>query len=117
MDTLPEPEGRGPNAGQEPEVIGIPLVWAEADMPPVLFANQFVVQYEGGDFVIGFGQATSPILLGLGDERLEEARRISFVPIRMVGRYILNRKGMIEFMGVLQTLLNRFPSTDESKED
>lgn len=89
---------------QQPEM-QIPLSWVNFNETPIAFANQVVCQFQPNEFVVTFGQATGPPLIGTPEEVQEQAKRIEFVPIRTLVRLGMSRARLIELIGVLQANL------------
>jgi len=89
------------------ETVSIPLVWEEADDRSVVFANQFLIQHQPDEFVLTVGQLVPPPLLGTDEEKREQLARVSYVPIRVIGRYGLTRRRIEELIAVLQENLER----------
>jgi hypothetical protein len=87
--------------------ISIPAVYVGAEDIPVLLANQFVVQHDGDEFVLTVGQGVIPILLGSAEEQEEQARMLSYAPIRVVARLGMTRSRVVELIGALQENLDR----------
>jgi hypothetical protein len=84
----------------------VPLVWIDADDFPVSFCNHMLFQLAGpGEYVLTFGHVVPPPILGSVEERLEQAKRISFVPVKTVARVSLTRQRVDELIQVLQTVL------------
>ena len=96
----------------DPEEISLPLVYVDVDESPVVVANQFVIQHEGEQFILTVGQLQPPIILGTSEEKIEQARRLSHVPIRIVGRFGLTRDRLAELIEALQSNLRTY---DEKK--
>jgi hypothetical protein len=92
----------------------VPLVWVGLEDASVVASNQFLGQFSGRDeFVITFGEVTPPPLLGTPEERLEQARQISYVPVRVLARVGLNRHRFEELMEVLKTTLANYDEAEE----
>ena len=71
--------------------VAIPMVWVANEDVPILFANQFVIQHEHDEFLLTVGQLQPPIILGTPEERAEQVKMISYVPVNMVARIGFNR--------------------------
>ena len=82
-------------------------MWEEADDHSVVFANQFLIQHQPDEFVLTVGQLVTPPLLGTDEEKREQLARVSYVPIRAIGRYGLTRRRIEELIAVLQENLER----------
>jgi hypothetical protein len=89
-----------------PSSIQIALSWVGYDEVPVIYANQFLLQYQPeNSFVMGVGQSTPPAMLGSPEELAEQARQIEFVPVRTLTRLALTEEKMKELVAVLQASL------------
>ena len=97
----------------EQDAIRLPLTYLGLEDVPILFANQFVIQHEQNEFVLTVGQLQPPILLGSPDERKEQAKRLTYVPIRVVGRFGLTRQRLAELIEVLQSNLQTYDKKQE----
>jgi hypothetical protein len=89
-------------ADEGKESLQVPVVWTDVDETPILFANQFVSQFQPGEFVLTFGQVSPPVLLGSEEERREQALRLRWIPIKAIARVGLTRARMEELIGVLR---------------
>jgi hypothetical protein len=90
------------------DFVQVPIVWVGIEDVPVYAVNQIVVQHSGAnEFVVTFGELTPPIALGTEEQRREQLRMTSFVPIRPVARVGLNRQRLQELITVLQQNLQR----------
>lgn len=87
------------------DTLRVPLVYVGGEDMPVLLANNFVIQHEQNEFVLTIGQLIPPILLGSREERLEQAKRLSYVPVKIVAKIGLTRQRLVELISVLQTNL------------
>ena len=92
--------------GEEP--ISIPLVWIGAEDTSIVLANSFVIQHEQDEFVLIVGQYTPPILLGSPEERLEQAKKVAYVPVKVVSRIGFTRQRLVELVDVLKTHLEKY---------
>ena len=95
--------------GQRP--IQVPLVWTGVEEQQVLFANQFLCQFNPGltdEFILAFGQVTPPILLGTDEQRLEQARSIPWVPVSAVTRVSMTRQRLEELAIVIRQTLESY---------
>ncbi len=98
---------------QEEDAITLPVTYLGVEDVPILFANQFVIQHEKNEFVLTVGQLQPPILLGSPEERKEQAKRLTYVPIRVVGRFGLTRQRLAELIEVLQSNLRTYDKKQE----
>ncbi len=98
---------------QEEDAITLPLTYLGLEDVPILFANQFVIQHEKNEFVLTVGQLQPPILLGSPDEQKEQAKKLTYVPIRVVGKFGLTRQRLAELIEVLQSNLRTYDEKQE----
>ena len=90
--------------------IQMPLVWDDPDAAEILFVNQILVQRQQDEYVLTFGQQTPPLLMGTtNEERMESAKHIPYVPIRVAVRVGTTRQRLAEFVKLIQTLLDAEP--------
>ncbi len=95
----------------QPERIEVPIVWVGTDEVPVVLANNFFIQFVAPDqdeFVLTVGTIVPPALLGTPEQMAEQARQVSFVPVRAVARLGLTRQRVVELSQVLQTILDQY---------
>jgi hypothetical protein len=98
---------------QQPEPFQVPLVWVGVDEAPIHFTNQMLGQFVGREeLVLTFGQAAPPALLGSYEERLEQMRQISYVPVRVIARLSLTRSRLAEFHRVIGETLDNYDKMD-----
>lgn len=94
---------------EEESGIALPLLFVGMEEVPILYANHFLVQHQqGGEFIITVGQVQGPPLLGTREERIEQAKRLAYVPIRVVARLALTRERMAELIGALEENVKGF---------
>lgn len=93
--------------------IALPLVYVDAEDVPILFVNQFVIQHEGNEFILTMGQIQPPILLGSPEDRKEQAKRLTYVPVKVVARFGMTRNRLIELIKMLQTNLDTYDKRQE----
>ena len=92
-----------------PDRIALPLSWVGYEEFPILYCNQLLIQFQAeSSFVIGFGQATMPPLIGTPEEVAEQAADIEFVPVRTVARVALTPETLREVIAMLQANLENF---------
>ncbi len=82
---------------EQPPGRAIRLLWVDVEGEEITFANQLLVQHIGSEFVISFGQATPPAIIGTPEEQAEMLSRIEVVPIKTVARIGLTAQRMTEF--------------------
>lgn len=93
---------------EEPQRRAIRLLWVDVEAKEIIFANQLLVQHVGSEFVITFGQATPPPIVGTPEEQAEMLERVEFVPVKTVARLGLTAQRMTEFVQVLQQNLSAY---------
>jgi len=98
---------------REQDTISLPVTYLGLEDVPILFANQFVIQYEKNEFVLTVGQLQPPILLGSTEERKEQAKKLTYVPIRVVARFGLTRQRLAELIEALQSNLRKYDKKQE----
>jgi hypothetical protein len=85
------------------EEFNVPVAWIGTEEMPVLATNTAVVQFSAKDeFLLTFGQLAPPILLGDDEQRLEQARMVTFVPVKPVARLGMNRGRVEQLIQALQ---------------
>lgn len=87
--------------------IALPLVWIDPDSIEIQFVNQLVVQHQGDEYILTFGQQSPPMLMGTLEERKGQAEKIPYVPIRTAVRLGTTTKKMREFVNVLGRFLEQ----------
>lgn len=96
----------------DPGFIRVPVVWNAPEDIPMLTANAFVCQFDPQDssglFILTVGQLTPPALTGTPDEVEEQARQVSFVPVKPVLRLGLTHFRLEELAAVLQASLDNW---------
>ena len=97
--------------------IRVPTLWVGESEISVVLANQFNIAHQGVDeFILTIGQVTTPLLIGSDEDKLEQAKNLSYVPIRVVGRITFSRDRLVELIQVLTTNLKRYDSTIKERE-
>jgi hypothetical protein len=87
--------------GEIPERIELPLVWVAPEDLPIELGNQFLIQFDGDNFFLSVGQVSPPTFLGTVEERFAQAQALSFVPVRTLGRYSMNRRNVDQLVDLL----------------
>ena len=98
---------------REQDAITLPVTYLGLEDVPILFANQFVIQHEKNEFILTVGQLQPPILLGSPEERKEQAKKLTYVPIRVVARFGLTRQRLVELVEALQNNLRKYDEKQE----
>ena len=78
------------------------LHWIAFDQTPIMFANQFMVQYEPDEFIVTMGQATGPPVAGTPEQMRNRVVESTEVPILTLARLGLTRVRANELIGMLQ---------------
>jgi hypothetical protein len=92
-----------------PSRFEIPLSWVGYDETPIIYANQFLIQFQSeASFVVGVGQATAPPLIGTPEQIAELAADIDFIPVRPLARFALTPDKLRELIQTLQANLDNF---------
>ena len=98
---------------REQDAITLPVTYLGLEDVPILFANQFVIQHEKNEFILTVGQLQPPILLGAPEERKEQAKKLAYVPIKVVARFGLTRQRLAELIEALQSNLRKYDEKQE----
>jgi hypothetical protein len=76
----------------------IPTVWTlPPEGLPILYANQLISQIDNGGFILSFGQAQPPVIVGTPEEQKAQAEAVESVERRTVARIGLTRN-VLELM-------------------
>ena len=95
----------------------IPILLAEADETPILYANQFVLQEHQGEFILTVAQFAPPLLVGDAEEQREQLKQVTFIKSRVVGRFAVNRECLAELAAVIDRLSDNSPESGRKDED
>src|SRR5438270_434165 len=98
-------------SGGRPEEVQVPIVWVGTDEVPVVLVNNFFIQFvqpDQDEFVLTVGTVVPPALLGTPEQIAEQARAVSFVPVRAVARIGLTRQRVVELGRILETILRQY---------
>ncbi len=96
----------------EQGAVAVPTLWVGESETPVVLANQFNIGHQGVDeFILTLGQVASPLLTGTDDEKLEQVKNLSYVPIQIVGRVAFSRDRLVQLIEILTTNLARYDAT------
>lgn len=104
--------------GDPPEegAFALPVLWRGLDEEPILYANQFVVQHEQDELLVTIGQFQPPILLGDANERVEQAKRLGYVPVYAVARFAFTRTRLGELVDILNQHLQKYDDAHEGRD-
>jgi hypothetical protein len=90
------------------EILEIPVIWVGAEDAPVTASNQFVSSFEPEQFVLTFGNATPPIIVGTDEQKQEQLKRLGYVPIRTLARFSLTPHRLEELIAILAENLENY---------
>lgn len=102
------PDESEPQPTATPEPLAIRQAYVGEDEVPIMLATDFVIQYHRGQFILSIAQMAPPILLGPPQVRLEQAKQIPYVPIRITSRVAMSEERLRALIRVLQGHLERF---------
>lgn len=95
----------------------VPTLWVGESETTVVLGNQFSIAHQGVDeFLLTIGQVATPLLTGSDDDKLEQVKGLSYVPIQVVGRFTFSRERLAELIGVLTTNLKRYDESIKGRE-
>jgi hypothetical protein len=93
----------------EEDFVQVPLVWVGLDDLPIHLVNQFTGQFQELEVIVNVGQIAPPVIMGnTPQERREQARHLSFVPVRPVARLGMTVQRLRELIEVLQMTLANY---------
>lgn len=92
------------------DTVEIPIVFVGTEDVSVVLANQFVVQHQRNEFILTLGQVTPPILLGNDEERFEQAKKVAYIPVKVVARVTFTRDRLVELIDILKKHLDKYDS-------
>jgi hypothetical protein len=90
------------------EGIRIPVAYVESEETPILAANEFLIQFHRGGFILTIGQVTPPPIVGSREEVIEQVKQMPFVPVRVVGRFSMTEESTRALVDLLQAHIRRF---------
>ena len=79
----------------------LPIVREGIEDVPILFANDFIAQFRGTEFILTVGQLQPPIIFGSAEERQEQLDKTGYVPVQVVARLGLTEQRMGQLIEVL----------------
>jgi hypothetical protein len=98
-------------ASDQPEGIAVPIAWLGVEEVPILHANAFISQFDAqtlDTLILTVGQVTLPAITGATEEeREEQVRQVSFVPIKPIVRLALTPARAREVIATLQANLDQ----------
>lgn len=97
--------------------VAVPTLWVGESEAPVVLGNQFSIAHQGVDeFILTVGQVVTPLLTGNDDDKLEQVKNLSYVPIQVVGRFGFSRERLVELIGVLTANLKGYDEAIKERE-
>lgn len=85
------------------EPIAVPLTYVGFDETPITFANAFLVQHDADEFLLTVAQlAPPPITAATEEEARVQLGAIPFVPVRVLARFGMTRRRLVELIAALQ---------------
>ena len=106
------------NPTDEPaDTLALPLVWQDPEETEIHFVNQVVVQAQGDEFIIMFGQQAPPLLFGTPEQQAEQAGRLGYVPVRVAARIGMPRKRFKEFANLVARMIVEYGQREEQADD
>lgn len=104
-------------APDRPQSRDVPLAWVGYDETPIIYANQFLIQFQPeGSFVIGVGQSTPPALIGTPEQIEQQAMGIEFVAVRPLTKVAITEDKMRELVAALEANLRNFEKFKQSSD-
>jgi hypothetical protein len=94
----------------------VQLDWYVPDELVSHHANNIVVQYLDGEYIISFFETLPPIVLGTPEERRRQAEQINSVRARCVARIIVPGTKMESFIGALAQSYTRVIMENEPQQ-
>jgi len=88
--------------------VKVPLLWVGLDDLPLLSSNQVLTQVDQDHVFLSFGAATPPVLMGDEEQVRDQAKRISYVPVKGITRLAISRRHLGELIDVLQRTAEKF---------
>ena len=83
------------------EEVSLPIVREGIEDVPILFANDFICQFLGDEFILTVGQVQPPVLIGSLEERKEQLDRVGYVTVKVVARLGLPEQRMGKLIEIL----------------
>jgi hypothetical protein len=105
------------NSREEPSgAVSLPLVWQSPEETAIQFVNQVVIQAQGDEFILMFGQQAPPLTFGSPEERADQASRLGYVPVRVAARLGMPRKRFKEFANLVARMLVEYGQREEEQQ-
>ena len=94
-----------------PDEIAVPIAWLGVEETPIFYANAFVSQFDPqtlDSLIVTVGQLTPPVIAAASqEEREEQARAVSYVPVKPIVRLGLTTARARELIATLQANLDQ----------
>ncbi|MFN0073045.1 MAG: hypothetical protein ACKVVP_16290 [Chloroflexota bacterium] len=88
--------------------VGVPLTWIDIDDRTIELVNQIVITHAGTEIVFALGQAAPPLVLGTLEDRQEQIKRLRFIPVKTLGRYVVTREMLGTLVSILQQHMEKY---------
>lgn len=95
--------------------VKVPLLWVGLDDLPLLSSNQVLTQVDQDHVFLSFGTATPPVLMGDQEQVRDQAKKISYVPVRGITRLAVSRRHLDELIDVLKKTAEKFDAQGGEK--
>lgn len=92
------------------KAVKVPLLWVGLDDLPLLSSNQVLTQVDEDQVFLSFGTATPPVLMGDEEAVRDQAKRLSYVPVKGITRLAISRRHLGEMIELLQRTAEKFDS-------
>src|SRR3954467_4836448 len=94
----------------KPQVVTyqIPLVWADPEDVPFSYVNQAVFQSHQGTLLLTLGTVAPPPVLGTNEEKQKAYESIPFLPVRVQGRFSMDRAGVEDLLRIMREVLDQY---------
>ena len=86
----------------------LPIVREGIEDVPILFANDFVVQFLDTEFILTVGQLQPPVVIGSAEERREQLDKAGYVSVQVIARLGLTEQRMGQLVEVLNQHWERY---------
>jgi len=87
--------------------IFIPISWNIPD-GSLGYANNIVIQHTDTEFILMFFQTLPPVILGTQEQQVAQLAEVKSVQAHCVASVIIPAGKMAEFIGIMQTNLEKF---------
>ena len=94
--------------GEEMETHAVSMVWVGVEDEPVRAVNNLIAQFHDESFIVSFGFANPPVLMGTKAQIKKQIASIDAVRVTTVARMAMTESQMEKTIKVLQTNLKRY---------